>query len=147
MKANNYFSQFTGLIPQDAEFCKPNNIPPIKSVDEKEKVFDLIYAPDPLTGLPQNALGVFLSENTSPVVRQFIEANMKMSESNPPLPEGVTDKDVEFCVRHRNESLTDYVQRMNQYTRNIRTDIQDKISDFKSKVKLSEKSELQPTEK
>lgn len=145
MKPNKFYSQFVGMLPQDEEFCIPNNVEPIKSTDEKEKVFDLIYAPDPITGLPQNALGVFLSENTSPVVRQFIEANMKMSESNPPLPEGVSEKDVEFCVRHRNESLTDYVHRMNQFTRNIRSDIQNKISDVKSKVKVANKDVSEPS--
>lgn len=84
---------------------------------ENDNVFRLIYAPDPLTGRPRSDLGVYLSENTSPVVRDFIERQLRTDFSGrvPKVPEGLSDNDIAYLTKDSAETVDDYCSRVSDY--------------------------------
>lgn len=94
---------------------KPTKIT-FKNVDS-DGVMDVIFAPDDLTGLPNNALAVFLSDKANPKVRDYIASQlMNVNEGqNPQVPDGVSDADLFALTRQRNEPLADYVDKVNGY--------------------------------
>lgn len=83
--------------------------------DKKDSpVLNLIYAPDPVTGLPKGDYAIYLSDNTSPEVREYIRANLLRELPNAPaLPDDQSDELFEY-IRGTNESMSDYVARMNE---------------------------------
>lgn len=94
---------------------KPTKIV-FKNVDS-DGVMDVIFAPDDLTGLPNNALAVFLSDKANPKVRDYIASQlMNVNEGqNPQVPDGISDADLFALTRQRNEPLADYVDKVNGY--------------------------------
>lgn len=120
MKRNNYFGQALDA-PALCEIPLPDDMVSSKIAStEEDNVLDMIYAPDPVTGLPQDALGVFMSKNTSPLVREFIQRNLMLDNQSPlpSLPEGIEDADLLALQRDRNEPLCDYTKRVNSYMQN-----------------------------
>ena len=70
------FSQYNfpldGYIPQTGESS------PVQDVrDSAESIFDLIFAVDPVTGLPSGIISQYLSDKTSADVKEFIERTFK----------------------------------------------------------------------
>lgn len=109
------YSQNEGIL-NPVELEDKVIIKPTYNVQQESDVFDMIYAPDPVTGLPVNALGVFLNSDTSPLVRDFIASQLKATDnSNPVLPEGVDDEVLAILTRDRNESLSQYTSRVKDY--------------------------------
>lgn len=115
MKRVLVYSQHEGILPS-VELKEQVIIKPTYNVQQESDVFDMIYAPDPVTGLPVNALGVFLNSDTSPLVRDFIASQLKVTDnSNPVLPDGVDDEVLAILTRDRNESLSQYTSRVKDY--------------------------------
>ena len=107
--------------------------PPAKNdVSEKYKqLLDIIYSVNPQVGYPQGDLAVWLSENASKEVRDFVEQNLIHSDapSSPvemstsllnELRTKITDDDVAAFARKRGESSDDYAARMYQHLGNIK---------------------------
>lgn len=90
--------------------------------DPNEQLFDVVFAVNPITRLPQGDIAVFMSENTSPDIKRFIEmqlhkpmqldADVKAAD----LP-NVSDDDIAYFTRNVNESIADYRQRVYQRIR------------------------------
>lgn len=121
------YSQFEGLL-NAVELKDKIIIQPVSNVQHESDVFDMIYAPDPVTGLPKNALGVFMNPDTSPLVRDFIASQLKaVDNTNPVLPEGVDDEVLAILTRDRNESLSQYTSRVRDYMVSERSAYQSKV--------------------
>lgn len=90
---------------------------PKTDVSDKDNVFGMIYAPDPLTGRPRSDLGTYLSENTNPLVRDFIERQLRtdFSQYNANVPADIDAGTIALLTRDRKETLEEYVSRVNSY--------------------------------
>ena len=94
---------------------------PIKENDgevvrsETENLFDQIFSVDPITLLPNGDIAIWMSQNTSPEIRNFISQNLMA-----PVPldtdgakyDGLTDDDVAIFTRNQGESIADYRSRL-----------------------------------
>lgn len=84
-------------------------------VSANEELFALIFSVDPKTLLPSGDIAMFMNENTSPQVKQFIQMNLQrpydvLADSN--LVEGVDDDIIAQYSRNQNESVSDYRRRL-----------------------------------
>lgn len=112
--------------------------------DKSEKdsnVFDFIYAPDPITLGPQNAIGVYLNSN-NPTLVDYIKRNLMVpqegSVSSDLVDTGViSDDDLITLTRSRNETLEEYTGRVNEYMLNSRRSARSAISTFEKAKALS----------
>lgn len=89
---------------------------PVMKEQDNEQLFDQIFTVNPRTLLPDGDIAVFMSENTSPEVRNYI-SNMLMN----PLPDDASalpsgyDIDEETLVgltRRSSETFNDYRSRV-----------------------------------
>lgn len=82
--------------------------------DSENQLLDVIYAPDPFTGLPQSDIAVYLSDKVDPAIREFVASQLMTPNPN---PKGVDDanSDILFdLVRHDGESVSDYAVRVRE---------------------------------
>lgn len=96
------------------EFEKVEQEKPVDTSMEKS-LFDQIFSINPLTGLPQGDLAIFMSENTSPEVKRFIEMNLHQPynvDGDTSGRQGFTDDDVVAYMRESNETVHSYAARM-----------------------------------
>lgn len=72
-----------------------------------------IFVIDPVTQYPKSDISMFLSSETSPEVKQFIQEQLQR-----PLPvadsPGISDDDMSKYSRQGNESKSDYLNRIAQ---------------------------------
>ena len=82
--------------------------------DSENQLLDVIYAPDPFTGLPQSDIAVYLSDKVDPAIREFVASQLMTPNPN---PKGVDDvnSDILFdLVRQDGESVSDYAVRVRE---------------------------------
>ena len=82
--------------------------------DAENQLLDVIYAPDPFTGLPQSDIAVYLSDKVDPAIREFVASQLMTPNPN---PKGVDDanSDILFdLVRQDGESVSDYAVRVRE---------------------------------
>lgn len=88
-----------------------------ENVVPKDSLLHTIYAPDPRTGLPTGDITYMVSDKVNPQVKQFILDNLMMDTSSaktPSVPDGISDDALFELSRGHNESLADYVGRLNK---------------------------------
>lgn len=80
-------------------------------------VFKIIFADDPVTGRPRSDLGTYLTDETNPLVRDFIERQLRQdfNGKSQSIPEGISDRDLAILTKDRFESIDEFVKRVNQY--------------------------------
>jgi hypothetical protein len=120
------YSQHFGLV----------SLTPSVAVDEKDlipieqpkeaSVFRIIFARDPITGRLRSDLGTYLTDETNPLVRDFIERQLRTDFSGQVVktPEGISDSDIALLTRDRSETVDDYVKRVNAYCLQQRVNVQ-----------------------
>lgn len=87
---------------------------PFDSSMEKS-LFEQIFSVNPVTGLPQGDLAIYMSEKTSPEVKRFIEMNLHQPydvDGDTSGRQGLTDDDVVAYMREMGESTHAYARRM-----------------------------------
>lgn len=113
----------------------PSPVPRETGVNEtassESQVLDLIYSTDPETGLPRNDLQVYLSDQTSPVVKDYI-TQVLQGVSQEKLKadhtfDGISDDDISRLTIGHNESRLDYMRRVMTFADLIKADFQDKL--------------------
>lgn len=76
-------------------------------VSKDPELTKLIFAPDPVTGIPRSDLAVVMSKDTAPEVAQYIRDNLLS-----PMPESVSagdDADLALAgIKQRDVSFEDY---------------------------------------
>lgn len=125
------FRDFEGL--KDCTFYPSENSEislPSNSL-KGEELFNIIFSVDPVTGLPQGDLAVFMSENTSPEVKQYITQNLMLDVSSSAAPSvmakdssSLDDDMINQLSRGSFESLSDYRDRMINFVKSQRDDLQ-----------------------
>lgn len=82
---------------------------------ETENLFDQIFSVDPRTLLPNGDIAIWMSQNTSPEIRNFISQNLMSPvplDSDGAKYDGLTDDDVVMYTRNQGESIADYRSRL-----------------------------------
>lgn len=77
----------------------------------------LIFAPDPVTGIPRSDLAVIMSKDTAPEIAQYIQSHFQS-----PLPSspGVDDPDVAIDgIKRPGESIDQYAERLRQIVSSV----------------------------
>ena len=140
------FSQVADYKDIDTSIGEPLKVEKLEQ--ENNEVFRMIYAPDPLTGRPRSDLGTYLGENTSPVVRDFIERQLRTDFSGnvSSVPDGISESDIAYLTKDKNETVSDYQVRVQKYM------MRQKVAVQRAKVAarrhaLKENVEVKPNEK
>lgn len=108
------YPEFKPLMSQE---FKPSKIQKKKSSTKssKDSLLDTIFGLDPITRLPSGDLTVYMSENTSPEVREFIKSQLlsDMSSKNENISiDGLSDDDIIAFSRNSGESSSSYRDRI-----------------------------------
>lgn len=93
----------------------------VKASDSQ--LLDYIYAVDPVSGIPQGDLAIYLGDKANPEIKSFIELNLLKPIESPEglshLPTDVTnqfkslsDDDIAFFSRNHDESKEEYSDRI-----------------------------------
>lgn len=133
------FSQYDGIVNLELPFeeCEPVERPSDKK--DADGVFELIFANDPLTSRPRSDLGTYLTDNTNPLLRDFIERNLRndMSGHDLKVPDGISDDDIHYLTRDRSETDVEYIGRVNRYMNVQKQRYQDGLR-FENAKRISE---------
>lgn len=97
--------------------------PDVRNKDSQ--LLDYIYALDPVTSLPCGDLAIYLGDKANPEIRNYIEMNLLQPlapEAGSNMPDEVVNKfrtlsddDVAFFSRSKNESREEYADRLKLY--------------------------------
>lgn len=82
-------------------------------------IVKLVYAPDPVTGLPCSDLAFILDKNQSEDVKNYIRNNL----INPLAPSsGIADKDtaLEFTIPRHADAFAEYKQKLTNYVDSLK---------------------------
>lgn len=123
------FSQYDGIVNLELPFeeCEPVERP--SDNKDADGVFELIFANDPLTSRPRSDLGTYLTDNTNPLLRDFIERNLRndMSGRDVKVPDGISDEDIHYLTRDRSETDVEYIGRVTRYMNVQKQHYQDEL--------------------
>lgn len=106
--------------------------------DATNQLLDVIYAPDPFTGLPQSDIAVYLSDKVDPAIREFVASQLMTPNPN---PQGVDDanSDILFdLVRQDSETVFDYAVRVREL---VASDNETRIKESQTKESQSKNNE------
>lgn len=111
---DNYNLQRAKCYSQFLADFKPYKLPIEKEVEENKSLMDIIYSRDSNTGLPVGDLALFMNDNTSLEVRQYIQQNL-LAEQNADSPSVPYDCDIDLTpyIRMKGESRVEYMERLN----------------------------------
>lgn len=102
--------------------------------DTEKSLFDLVFAVNPDTGLPQGDIAVYMSKNTSPEVKRFIELNLHSPVGSVDASysdfSNLSDDDIAFYTRGRDESVQSYRQRLYDNIKSLNKEKLDKNGEF-----------------
>lgn len=96
-------------VYEEKEEEKPDQLP------KSEQLFDLIFSVNPRTKLPDGDIAMFMNDNTSPEVREFIRQNLMSDnglETDGAKYNGLDDDTIALYTRNQGESLSQYRDRM-----------------------------------
>lgn len=111
------FEALEGIVYSDHV---PSVVDPVPG--KNDSLFDLIFAVNPKTGLPDGDLAVWMSENTSPDIKRFIELNLHGAVPSDLSSSDVDDDTLAELTRGSDESIQDYRDRMVDYVRRTRSE-------------------------
>lgn len=107
------------LFSQIKDFDIQDTNPKDKVLDTKSSddvLFDEIFSVNPFTGLPDGDLAIFMNENTSPSVKQFIELNLRKDTNLVSDSAGysgqLSDDLIAEYMRNSDESIDSYRERL-----------------------------------
>jgi len=110
IKRINKFPEFRHIdvscIPQ---YSDSSDLVPVSDDKELEQV---IFAPDPITGIPRSDLGLIMSKDTAPEVSQYIRDHLMQPASTPQLL-GSDDDSANLAlasVKLTSQSFDDYAE-------------------------------------
>lgn len=125
MDNSNYYFNIN-KIPRSISYIDNPKPLQLQDVDDKDKaLLDLIFAKDPVNGIPCGDLAIYLSDKANPEVKRFIELNLLQSvdSAGPDLPSDVTNKirssisddDIARFSRGRDETKEEYAVRLRKW--------------------------------
>lgn len=134
MNRKQFKHQSVSLVPRPESRPAGENV----TASSQSQVLDAIYLTDPETGLPRNDLQVYLSDKTSPVVKDYI-TQVLQGVSQEKLKadhtfDAISDDDIARLTIGHNESRLDYQRRVMMFADSIRADFQDKVKSARKAV-------------
>lgn len=78
----------------------------------EQALYDMIYESDPVTGLPKGDIVQFLSAETNPQVKQFIQMQLQRPNGDSVNTSDLSDDDILALSRNDNESKEEYLNRL-----------------------------------
>lgn len=109
MKRYNLFKEFSHVEEKDiVKYRQPVDTLPLSDDTELDQ---LIFAPDPVTGIPRSDLAVMMSKDIAPEVSQYIQDHLMRSHAVASSL-GATEEDADLAlisVRAPGQSIDDYV--------------------------------------
>lgn len=111
------FNEFKNLSEEDYKLAQ---IDPLSTIDpqivekDEDDIMHLIFAPDPLTGMPRSDLAVIMSKDSAPEVAKYIQDTLLrpvVTEG----PSGTMDADEALdAMRNHGESFETYANRIRE---------------------------------
>lgn len=98
-------------LPQDSQDL-------VEDKNPMKAMLQAVYAPDPISGFPTGDIACYVSDKTSPDIKNWILANLMVDVSSaklPAAPHGVDDNVIEALMRQSGEDTASYAERVNQY--------------------------------
>lgn len=110
------------------ELCKrSNSVSPLDLVNgspvekDSDNILNLIFAPDPVSGIPRSDLAVMYSKDTAPEISQYVRDTLMQ-----PIAPSITDENGNpvFCpdadaaldtMRNKGESFVEYAERLRSF--------------------------------
>lgn len=110
------YTQFKGLL--NFEYSEQSDkLDPVVPNDV-DKILQVIYKANPVSGLPEGDLAMFDNEEVSPEVRDYIRRNLMGeigSDGDSSGFDGLSDDDIAGLTRDRYESRSEYRGRVYDY--------------------------------
>ena len=134
------FSQYSDLRHLSHNLPLPEDQVPKLNSSKEDNVLNIIFAIDPVTGRPRSDLGTYLTDETNPLIREYIERQLRTdftSSSSVNVPEGISDDDLVTLTRDRSETVDDYVKRVNDYCLRQRSKVQSELQRSEYKRRLA----------
>lgn len=102
------FPEFSSL--SDEDYNKSHSLEVNRECLPTDDVLQLIFAPDPVTGIPRSDLAVMMSRDSQSEIAQYIrDVLLSPVQSNP----GIDDSDFALeATKSRGESLAVYAERL-----------------------------------
>lgn len=116
------YNDTAALHSVDHSLDEPLQVEVLKkdTVNPDDVLFKVIYSLDPETGLPKGDLQMFLSVDTSPEVKDFIQKNLLRPSAEKPKDSGLSVDEMNALSRHPGEQRDAYISRMNDYFASMR---------------------------
>ena len=110
-----------------------------KDPSKSNEVLNQIFAIDPATGLPRNDEAVFLSDKTNPLIKQYIQTQLRQQDKPSSNPyEGIPADDLQALTRNYDETRSEYAARVQKYLDGIKNDFNEKLKTSAKKLKKDE---------
>lgn len=118
IRANGFsaYRQLFDVVPYSDSVSRDSDV---RDFPDKQ-LFDLVFAVNPRTDLPDGDLQMYLSKNTRPEVRTFIEQVLRQDNgqlSDTSQIRGLSDDDIQNFSRGSDESLSDYRLRLYNFVK------------------------------
>lgn len=101
------FTEFHNLADVPYQRVNVSSPAPVKKQDE---MISLIYAPDPVTGLPSSDVGMLLKHQDRPEVQRYIQQRLQISHES--VRGADNPDDALTAIRAYKEDVRAYAQRM-----------------------------------
>lgn len=101
------FTEFNNLA--DVAYQRVN-VPSPSPVKKQDEMISLIYAPDPVTGLPSSDVGMLLKHQDRPEIQRYIQQRLQISHES--VRGADNPDDALTAIRAYKEDVSTYVQRM-----------------------------------
>lgn len=103
--------------------------------NNQEQIFQQVYAPDDVTGLPSGDLSLMLSDKVHPDIRQYIMDNLQHDISPlPPVDTDLSPDEIFAFSRQGRETREHYIERISEYVNGTK-----KLYDFVNSQKEPKK--------
>lgn len=96
---------------------------------DKDRLLQVIYAPNEVTGLPSSDYALYLSENVNPVVRDYIAKNLLQPTSSKNLIPSNFTEDVSEFMRGEYETPREYAERITPILDKMKSDARNRTSE------------------
>lgn len=120
MRINSCYNNYYGVVSREA-----TPIVPILFAEQSDDLISEIFAPDPLTGFPTNALSLVLNKGVAAEVQQFIKDNLLTV--HPPKGGAPDDETAEATMRLNSEQygteIDGYYSRLSEFVQSVSNEI------------------------
>lgn len=123
----------------------PDNSELVVDSNPRKAILEAIYAVDPVSRFPSGDIAAYVSDKTSPEVKNWILSNIMLDTSsvrNVAAPDGVSDDVIESLMRRDGESSLDYAQRVSDYYQSEVDNINQVLEYARQRSEQNERSDV-----